>query len=375
MFGYILLKNLRYRWLTVLLNGGLVAVCCGTVLVVLLLRREIETQTTRAAGQVHLVVAAKGSPLQIVLSSVFFLDDPTGNLALDTLKTLLRNPLVDQAVPISMGDRYGSYRIVGTSHSFVEWLGGRLAEGRIWHSEMEAVAGANVPLGVGDVFSGSHGQDSPHKESYRVCGKLAVSGTVLDNLILTDTSSYWHLHHSDKKEVTAFWVRYKGSRAAMILPRLFGGLPSVMAASPIAELSKLVGAFAQVLALAYWLAAMLMAGAGLAIFVSMLNVLKYENSSYAALRLSGLSRGFVSGLVMCEASVTAALGFLAGAVVARVIFALAFLGQVGLWPAQTLWMPLPNECKLGLFALATAAMAAWLPARRMYNIPLAKIFG
>jgi putative ABC transport system permease protein len=53
--------------------------------------------------------------MQLMLAGVFHLDTPTGNIPLQTLELLQRQPLVAQAVPLSLGDSLRGYRIVGTT--------------------------------------------------------------------------------------------------------------------------------------------------------------------------------------------------------------------------------------------------------------------
>ena len=74
----------------------------------------------RDLAGIDLVVGAKGSPLQLILASVFQLDRPTGNIPLAAAETLSRNQMVRLAVPVSLGDNVGGFRIVGTSPAYGE---------------------------------------------------------------------------------------------------------------------------------------------------------------------------------------------------------------------------------------------------------------
>ena len=43
---------------------------------------------------VDMVVGAKGSPLQLILSSVYHIDNPTGNISLKEANDIKKNPRV-----------------------------------------------------------------------------------------------------------------------------------------------------------------------------------------------------------------------------------------------------------------------------------------
>ena len=73
----------RYLWARTLVTVlTLTGIALGTSLIcsVLTLRRESESGFLRESGQFDLVAGAKGSPLQLVLSSIYQLDVPTGNI-------------------------------------------------------------------------------------------------------------------------------------------------------------------------------------------------------------------------------------------------------------------------------------------------------
>ena len=196
-------RTMRSRPLPAVLTVLLLALGIATVIVVLLFQRELQDRLGRDARGIDLVVGAKGSGLQLVLSAVFHADVPTGNVRLTELRDIARHPMVAGVIPLSLGDAYRGFRIVGTSLDYVDHYGGRLAQGRRWERSMEAVAGSRTArdtgLRAGASFVGAHGlggdsgfQHGEHP--YRVVGVLEETGTVLDRLILVDTASVWEVH-------------------------------------------------------------------------------------------------------------------------------------------------------------------------------------
>ena len=194
--------NLRAAPMTSALNVGLLALGTATIVVLLLLSHQIAATLTRDANGIDLVLGAKGSPVQLVLSAVYHADIPTGNVPLDEARRWTEDRRVAQAIPLSLGDSARGFRIVGTTPAYPALYGAGLAEGRIWDASLEAVLGAEVAratgLRPGDVLTGSHGMSGMgdrHAESpYRVVGILSSTGAVVDRLILTGLESVWDIH-------------------------------------------------------------------------------------------------------------------------------------------------------------------------------------
>jgi putative ABC transport system permease protein len=113
MFG-LALAYLRDRALTTWLNIVLLALAVATLVILLLVSTQIGERFERDARGVDLVVGAKGSPLQLILSSVYHVDMPTGNIPLESVELLRRNRSVAEVIPLALGDSFRGYRIVGT---------------------------------------------------------------------------------------------------------------------------------------------------------------------------------------------------------------------------------------------------------------------
>src|SRR5690606_1970833 len=104
----------------------------------LLTSKQIEEQLTSNSQGIDLVVGAKGSPIQLILSSIYHIDNPTGNISYREARALAANRLVKLAVPLSLGDNYRGHRIIGTDSSFLQLYGLELETGRLWQSDFEA---------------------------------------------------------------------------------------------------------------------------------------------------------------------------------------------------------------------------------------------
>lgn len=207
-------KNLINKPLNLALSLILFALGVGLISLLLVLNDQLEEKFEKNLAGVQLVVGAKGSPLQLILSSMYHIDAPTGNISVKQATPFLRegHPVVDVAVPLSLGDSYRSFRIVGTEPHFLDLYEAEVEQGELWETTMQVTLGADVAqatgLKIGDTFQSNHGfdnnEDLVHDEAapFVVVGILAPTGAVIDQLILTRFSSLWAVHdghdHADE---------------------------------------------------------------------------------------------------------------------------------------------------------------------------------
>lgn len=164
-----------------------------------------------------LVVGAKGSAQQLVLSTLLLQGNPVGNIPHHIYDELLADPRVALAVPIAMGDNVGNARIIGTNLDFFALSPSRqeppsfqLAQGTLFAENFEAVLGskaaANLGLNIGDRFLPAHGvtqglASDEHDIPHTVVGILQPSNTPFDNAVFTTVDSVVAIHaeHSDEE--------------------------------------------------------------------------------------------------------------------------------------------------------------------------------
>ncbi|MGE8241884.1 MAG: ABC transporter permease [Sphingobacterium sp.] len=195
-------KNLSRQFGSVFLSILLTAFGISILAVLSITGETFEKQLDNNSKNIDLVIGAKGSPLQLILSSVYHIDNPTGNIPLDELEPLHQNPLVQLAVPLSLGDNFKGHRIVGTDSSFLAIYDTKINDGRIWQKNFEVVIGEQVAkknnLKIGDQINSSHGLSkdghSHDEHPFTIVGILKQNNNVTDNLILTNLESVWDVH-------------------------------------------------------------------------------------------------------------------------------------------------------------------------------------
>ena len=138
------LAYLRARPLSTGLNILLLALGVATIALLLLATQQIEDRLQRDARGIDLVIGAKGSPMQIILSSIYHLDVPTGNISYKQAREIAQHRAVKSVIPLALGDSYRGLRIVGTNHDYLAHYGARLAAGRLWEKPLEVVLGAEA---------------------------------------------------------------------------------------------------------------------------------------------------------------------------------------------------------------------------------------
>ncbi|MFK7798209.1 MAG: ABC transporter permease [Aureispira sp.] len=194
---------LKAKPFATLLSTILVALGVSLTSILFLLNEQFQDRLYKNIKNIDLVVGAKGSPLQMILSSVYHIDAPTGNIPLKESFAVTKNPYVEKAIPLALGDSYNGFRIVGTDSQYVDHFGATVAQGRRVERDLEVVVGdraaRQLNLQLGNTFFGSHGlvQDGGHVHetyAYEVVGILEPTNLVLDQLIITTVPTVWRMH-------------------------------------------------------------------------------------------------------------------------------------------------------------------------------------
>jgi len=196
------LSNLSLSPLSTAVNILLLSLGTGSIAILLIATHLLSAALIRDAADIDLVVGAKGSPLQLVLSGLYHADIPTGNIRLSEARTWMEHPMVESAIPLSLGDSHKGFRIVGTNEDYVDIYDGQLAEGKLPSNLLEIAIGSSVSkatgLSLGATFAGQHGLDGAghahDEDSYTVVGIFEASDTVLDRLLITTLESVWLVH-------------------------------------------------------------------------------------------------------------------------------------------------------------------------------------
>lgn len=410
-------KQIKSKPLSSILNILLFTSGIAIISLLLLLRDGFEEQMERNAKGVDLVVGAKGSPLQLILSGIYHVDYPTGNISYKEALKLSGNPLIKEAIPQALGDNYEGYRIVGTTEEYVKHYNGELSEGKLWNKAFDAVIGVKVArqtgLQINDTFAGVHGliEGAGHSHDdnkYRVTGILSETGTVLDQLVLTSIESVWELHshhhehdhgeseehdheheaghhhdseehdhehdhdHEADREITSLLISYKNPMGAITLPRMINQSTNMQAASPAQEINRLYSLLGVGIETLNLIALFIILISAFSIFISLLNSLKERKYELALMRVMGGSSLRLFSMVIIEGISYAVIGYLGGFLFSRTgMWLLSIYAENNFHYDLSQWISLWDIYLLSL-SLLIGILAAFIPALKAMKTDISK---
>jgi putative ABC transport system permease protein len=390
----IVLKSLRQHLLSTLVTALSIALAGGLLISVWTVKEQSQKAFTGVTAGFDAVLGARGSKLQLVLNSIYHLEESPGNLAWSDFLDIQKNPSVQVTIPIAVGDNYLGYRLVGVSTNLfteVEYAPGRRyavePPGRVFDSALrEAVVGSFVAqrLGLkrGDKFHPFHGliydEKNRHAETYVVVGVLEPSNTPADRVIWIPLEGLQKMTGHDPKaaaDISAVLVKLRTPVAGKQLDLLYNKQGNRLTfawpiAQIIAQLFDKIAWFDRVLAVVAYLVALVAAGS---ILASIYNSMNERRRDIAILRALGAHRRTIFSTIVLEAACIAGLGMLiAFAVYAGVISAVASIirAQTGVvldpfaLHAVMLWAPLT--------LIGMSALAGVVPAVKAYQTNVAE---
>ncbi|WAC40838.1 ABC transporter permease [Pedobacter sp. SL55] len=407
-------KNIWSKPLNTSLNILLIAFGTAILTVLLLASTQIEDKLDKNSKDIDLVVGAKGSPLQLILSSIYYIDFPTGNIPMKEAQKLMKSPFVKRAVPLALGDNYNGVRIVGTDSNYISLYGLKLQSGKFWEADLEATIGTNVAkeqnLKVGDTFFGGHGltemKDEHTDHAYKVVGILAPQQNVTDNLILTGISSVWKMHedtphpprggvsesihenvdhkhhahedeadhaHDEDREFTSLLIQYRSPMAVAMFPMMVNQTTNMQAASPAQESTRLFSLIGVGVDTLQWFAVLIMFIAAISVFVNLYNSLKERSYDLAIMRTLGASKGKLFSLIILEGLILTFIGTIIGIALGHGILQLIGSYQESSQAKMNGLLFIDEEIYLLAAGLLIGIVAAIIPAIQAYRADISKI--
>lgn len=206
-------KSIRQRRLASLLTALSVALGVTLMVSVLVINSVIDRMFNQSASGYDLIVGANGSPLQLVLSTVFRVGAPVENLPYRYYTELKKDPRIEEAIPFAIGDvtQEGGFPIVGTIPRYfaLEYVPGRHfrinKEGKFLPGTWDAVIGSVVAKQnnwkMGDEFKLVHGSAEAghvHDEKFKIVGILAPTGTPNDRTVFVNLRGFYQVSGHEK---------------------------------------------------------------------------------------------------------------------------------------------------------------------------------
>jgi len=405
-------KNIWFKPLNTVLSVILLTSSVAIITTLILVEKQFEEKFSSNIENVDLVLGAQGSPLQLILSSVYQVDTPPGNISYDSAKVWMNHPFVEKAIPLAFGDNYRGYKILGTTTDYLAKYNAKVIDGVLFEKNFEVVVGSEIAkklnLQVGEEFFGSHGdaeEGEVHENyAYKVVGIASKTGKVVDNLIICTIPTVWQMHHQHEEnpahgeeghihvegehelveadltidepnmEITAVLLKIRNQMAKLTWQRVIPQNTKMQAVSPAFEVNRLFGLFGIGVTALQYLAYGIMMISGISIFIALYTTLKERESEFVLLRVNGARRFQLLKIVMMESLLLCVVGFVFGSILGRV--ALRMLSnaseadfKMSFDPYTFLWQ---KEGVLLVVTLLVGCIAALIPAIKAYNLNISK---
>ncbi len=414
MIAKLAWKNIWFKPLNTILSVVLLTSSVAIITTLVLVEKQFEEKFSSNIDGVDLVMGAQGSPLQLILSAVYQVDSPTGNISYDSAKVWMQHPFVQKAIPLAFGDNYRGYKILGTTPDYLEKYRATISEGKLFEKNFEVVIGSDIAqklsLKIGDEFFGSHG-DAAEGEvhdhyGYKVVGIAKPTGKVVDNLILCTIPSVWQMHgsHGEEEnpahgeeghvhvegeehheaadmtldepgmEITAVLLKFRNKMGIVTWPRIIAQNTKMQVASPAIEVNRLFSLFGIGISALQYLAYGIMLISGISIFIALYNTLKERENEFALMRINGAKRLQLLKVVMIESLLLCVVGFIFGTILGRVGLSLLSNSaeedfKMSFNPYEFIW---EKEGTLFLLTIFVGFIAALIPALKAYNLNISK---
>lgn len=403
--------SLRSRALSVGLTVLVITLSMVLLLGVERVRMQAHEGFASTVSGTDLIVGARSGPVNLLLYSVFHIGDPTNNVSWQSYQELSALPQVKWAVPLSLGDSWRGYRVVGTSDGYFEHYrygaGHALAfaNGRPFDDLYDVVIGAEVAraqkVGLGDEIVLAHGTGAvtlaTHADKpFRVAGILQRTGTPVDSSLLVSLAAIEAIHvdwrsgvqlrsqsvsaerarHLDltPTSITAFMLGLNSRIATFSVQRRINEYPdeAMLAILPGVTLQQLWQSLGMAERALQLISAMVVALGMVSLVALLVSTLQERRREMAILRATGARPGYIAALLVVEAVATSAVA----CALALVLLVAASIAGRG-WALANFGLSIthvwPDGRELAWVAgvLAISAVAGLVPALLAYRRTLA----
>ena len=407
------IKNILSKPLNSILSLALLIFGIGIISLMLQLNSLIKTQMDNNLKGIDMVVGAKGSPLQLILSAVYHIDSPTGNISVEDAEKIKNNRMVGSSIDLLYGDNYKGYRIVGTEQKFLDLYNAKIKEGKKWDEPFEVVVGSKIyskfNIKIDDELVSSHGLRETGEEHadqlFKVVGLLEPSNSVIDQLIVTSPQSIWdlhddhdhgseeheeehdhdhdeehdhqhdeeHDHEHDDKEITAMLIKFKSPMNIIQFPRQINEDTNLQAAVPSYEISRLFKLFGFGIETLTYLAYLIIIVSAFSLFINLFNSMRERKYEMALIRTLGSSRRQLSMMIIFESLILTTVGFFIGLLVSRlgVMFVSSLMEESLNYNLKSFGILNEELWLLGL-SIFIGLISSIIPALQVYNLNISE---
>ena len=333
-------QSLLYRRGSVLLTVAAITVSVFTLLGTKHIQQAAKQSFNSTISGVDLIVGPRTSDVNLLLTTVFRIGNPSQNMTWHSYKKLVDHKNVAWAIPISLGDSHQGFRVVGTEAQFFSHFrygqsrNLRYASGQTFSDDYDVVLGAQVAAqlnyALGDTLILAHGLSaiSFHKHDnypFRVAGVLAPTGTPVDNALYVSLAGLEAIHQPqahklgepqnlEPTSITAALLGLTSKFATFKVQREFNTaiqepLTAILPGVALAKLWQMSRGLESTLAL---MARLILFSSLLGLGAMLMATLRERRGEFAVMRTLGVGSSTIFFLIKIESLCVATLGILLG---------------------------------------------------------------
>lgn len=208
------LKSFRNRKVTVFLTIFSIALSVALLIAIEKVRVQAKDSFTNTISGTDLIVGARTSSVNLLLSSVFQMGTATNGIKYQSYEKIASNNTVKWSIPFSLGDSHKGYKVMGTSSDFYNHYkyGSKqklsTLQGKWFVETTDVVIGNDVAnklqYNVGDEIIIAHGGADSYihhdKQPFVVSGILSPTATPVDRTVFISLEGIDSLH-SDQRSM------------------------------------------------------------------------------------------------------------------------------------------------------------------------------
>lgn len=421
----IAIKSIRQRALASSMTALSVALGVALMVTILVIHGVVTRMFNQSATGYDIVLGAKGSPMQLVLNTIYFMDRPIENVPYSEYLKIKKASWVEVAIPFNLGDYTpdAKYRVVGTLPEYfeTEYVPGRkfqLREGQNLKHSQDAILGARVARDYARTYGWKIGTEFPlahagnvedlHTDNpFKVVGILEPTGTPSDRAVFVHLEGFYtipgHLKPTkealDKKhglegtappkpgdkedeqdphlnkEVTAILVKSKAPILGIVKRAQINEVhPYFQAANPIEQINRLItDVVRNIRTMLVVMTSLIIVVSGVGIFVSIYNSMADRRREIAIMRALGANRTTVFSIIVAESILICLAGGLAGLILGHaLVFAAGSYIESNADVLIDPWTFEPTELVLIPALILLAVFVGIVPGLTAYRADVAK---
>ncbi|MDR2641691.1 MAG: ABC transporter permease [Planctomycetaceae bacterium] len=389
----IALRSIQFRYLSSILTAFSMSLGVALIVTVLVIHGVLDNSFKRSAQGYDYIIAGKGSPLDVVLSTVFYLRQPVGGVTDTYLQKFKRGEyrhLVDEVIPLTIGHHFRGATLVGTTSALFDKLrfrgdqrytcvqGEFFKDTELFTAVIGSQARKKTGLNIGETFvpenmpnpDGTVDKDDDHDhDPFKVVGIMAPTGTPNDNVIFVNIEGFYDMHQ-DKSAREEAEKKHNKSYSALLLfiarnkikpdgiaidpnspgfnpsavmedrayvnigatelPAILDETPDIQAVSPINEIAMLLeNVVGNIQMVLLFLAVLVVVVAGIGMMVSIYNSMSERKQEIAIMRALGARRFTVMSIILLESILLSIGGGILGIFLGHTL-----VGGIGPWISQ-----------------------------------------